>query len=58
LFNSPPLNPGSQYEFTVRARWVDNGTVMTAERRINVTAGDQALVDFKQGTTTQTNSGY
>ena len=63
VFNSPPLDPAYKYEFTVRARWLDNGQVITAERRIRITAGDQVLVNFKdvaQGNTgaAQGNPGY
>jgi uncharacterized protein (TIGR03000 family) len=49
VFKSPPLDPGFKYEFTVRARWQENAQVTTVEQRVRVTAGDQVLVDLKEG---------
>jgi uncharacterized protein (TIGR03000 family) len=49
VFKSPPLEPGFKYEFTVRARWQENAQVTTVEQRVRVTAGDQVLVDLKEG---------
>jgi uncharacterized protein (TIGR03000 family) len=49
VFKSPPLDPGYKYEFTVRARWQENAQVTTVEQRVSVTAGDQVLVDLKEG---------
>ncbi len=57
VFTSPPLDPASRYEFTVRARWTDNGQIITAERRISLTAGDQILVDFKEAADQPTTTG-
>jgi uncharacterized protein (TIGR03000 family) len=44
-FESPPLTPGSQYTYTVRARWSENGHEMTQTQQAQVTAG--AHIDLR-----------
>jgi uncharacterized protein (TIGR03000 family) len=60
IFNSPPLDPAFKYQFTVKARWLENGQVNTVEQQISVTANDRVLVDLKEGkiTSGSTNAGY
>jgi uncharacterized protein (TIGR03000 family) len=45
-FESPPLTQGRQYTYDVRARWRDNGKDVTQTRRVIVTAGTHADVEF------------
>jgi uncharacterized protein (TIGR03000 family) len=45
-FQSPPLDPNSQYRYEVRARWTENGHEVTQTRQVPVTAGARARVDF------------
>jgi uncharacterized protein (TIGR03000 family) len=48
-YNSPPLEPGYEYTYTVRAVWRENGETMTAERRVPVDPGSRVTVDFTRG---------
>jgi len=43
---SPPLNPGMDYTYFVRARWTEDGVPIDRTRRVTVHAGDQLTVDF------------
>ena len=43
---SPPLEPGVDYEYTIRARWTEGGRVIDRTRKIDIHAGDQSSVDF------------
>lgn len=45
-FDSPPLTPGSQYSYEVRARWNENGHEVTQTKRVEVTAGAHVNVNF------------
>jgi uncharacterized protein (TIGR03000 family) len=45
-FDSPPLSPGSQYSYEIRARWNDNGHEVTQTQHIGVTAGAHVNVSF------------
>src|SRR5207249_2609270 len=40
-FESPPLTPGRDYTYEVRARWFDNGKEINRTRRVPVHAGEQ-----------------
>jgi uncharacterized protein (TIGR03000 family) len=46
LFESPELTPGKQYAYEVRARWREGGNEVERTRRIIVSAGARAVVDF------------
>jgi uncharacterized protein (TIGR03000 family) len=46
-FNSPALDPGSSYVYTVKARWTENGQTRDREQRVSVQAGQTATVDFR-----------
>jgi uncharacterized protein (TIGR03000 family) len=46
LFVSPPLTPGKQYVYEIRARWSDNGRPVEQMRSLVVTAGDRLTVSF------------
>jgi uncharacterized protein (TIGR03000 family) len=45
-FTSPPLTPGRQFTYTVRARWDDNGRPVEQSRQVDVSAGSHADVSF------------
>ena len=38
-FNSPPLRPGREYSYTVRAAWIEDGRWVSQPQRIAVQAG-------------------
>jgi uncharacterized protein (TIGR03000 family) len=40
-FVSPPLQPGRNYSYNIRARWIEAGRPVEQTRRINVRAGDR-----------------
>jgi len=47
-FRSPPLAPGTQYAYTVRATWTENGREVTQTQQVGVTAGARITVDFPE----------
>jgi uncharacterized protein (TIGR03000 family) len=46
LFVSPPLETGSNYTYTVKAKWMENGKEKSRDKTVKVSAGDSATVDF------------
>jgi uncharacterized protein (TIGR03000 family) len=44
-FQSPSLNPG-RYTYAIRARWTENGRVITQTQKIAVSPGAHVSVDF------------
>ena len=47
-FVLPPLSPGQDYMYELKARWTENGRPVTRTRQILVRAGDRGGVDFTQ----------
>ena len=45
---SPPLQPGHEYSYEVKAQWKENGREVTRDRRITVHAGDVVNVSFME----------
>ena len=45
-FVSPPLVPGQEYTYEVRARWTEGGREVVQTRRIDVSAGSRKVMDF------------
>ena len=45
-FESPPLTPGTEYTYDVRARWKENGRDVTQTQKVKVTAGAHVNVNF------------
>jgi uncharacterized protein (TIGR03000 family) len=45
-FISPPLIPGQEYSYTVRATWHEGNREIERERVVTFTAGDQVNMDF------------
>jgi uncharacterized protein (TIGR03000 family) len=48
MFVSPRLNPGQQYVYEVRARWIENGQPVEQKSNVVVTAGQRLTVRFPQ----------
>jgi uncharacterized protein (TIGR03000 family) len=48
-FLSPPLESGKQYEYTVRASWMENGQEVSRERKVPAQPGQQVAVFFREG---------
>ena len=51
-FHTPPLTPGTQYTYDVRARWHENGREVTQTQKVLVSAGAHVRVDFPVPTAT------
>ncbi|HET6572391.1 MAG TPA: TIGR03000 domain-containing protein [Fimbriiglobus sp.] len=47
-FVSPPVEPGMDYTYVVRAAWTENGQPVSRMRRVTVHAGDRVTVDMTQ----------
>jgi uncharacterized protein (TIGR03000 family) len=50
VFQSPPLDPGVNYKYTVKARWMEDGKMVEQKREVPVQAGQSVTVDFRQPT--------
>ena len=48
FFESPPVDPGRQYVYHIRARWNQDGSVVDQTREANVWAGDKFSIDFSK----------
>jgi uncharacterized protein (TIGR03000 family) len=47
-FVSPPVEPGVDYTYVVRATWTENGQAVNRTKRVAVRAGDRVTVDMTQ----------
>jgi uncharacterized protein (TIGR03000 family) len=47
-FQSPPLEPGQAYNYTIRAAWMENGDEVSREQKLDVRAGQDVVVDFRK----------
>lgn len=47
-FVSPPLAPGKEYQYNLRARWVEGGRPMTKVKTITVQAARETRVDLTE----------
>jgi uncharacterized protein (TIGR03000 family) len=45
-FVTPPLSPGQDFTYDVRAQWTENGRPVTRTRSITVHAGDRLALNF------------
>jgi uncharacterized protein (TIGR03000 family) len=45
-FVTPPLTPGSNYTYDIRATWRENGQEVSRDRRVAIRAGDELTVDL------------
>jgi uncharacterized protein (TIGR03000 family) len=57
LFESPPLEQGKDYNYTIKATWNDGGREVTREKTVNFRAGQQVGVDFTRMTSDNSNDG-
>jgi uncharacterized protein (TIGR03000 family) len=48
LFASPPLTPNQNFTYTIKARWMENGKAVNQERQVNVQAGQNVTVNFRE----------
>ena len=48
-FETPPLQPGQEYAYDVRARWNENGREVDRRRHVIVHAGDRFGLNFLEG---------
>jgi uncharacterized protein (TIGR03000 family) len=48
VFVSPPLEPGHDYVYTIKARWVQRGENVVQERPVVVSANKVSTVDFSK----------
>jgi uncharacterized protein (TIGR03000 family) len=48
LYISPPIDPGKNYAYTIKAAWMENGKEVTREQKLPVHANQQALASFDQ----------
>jgi uncharacterized protein (TIGR03000 family) len=48
-FETPPLQPGQEYGYDVRARWNENGRQIDRTRHVTVHAGDRFGLNFLEG---------
>lgn len=46
MFISPPMAPGKDYYYTIKAQWTENGQKVKREKRVTVHAGDFINIDF------------
>lgn len=47
LFESPPLEPGKNYIYDIKATWTENGKQVVRERSVRVAAGKTTEVDLR-----------
>jgi uncharacterized protein (TIGR03000 family) len=47
-FVSPPLEPGSNYQYQLRAQWTENGQTVNRTKTVDVRANQTVNVDFMQ----------
>jgi uncharacterized protein (TIGR03000 family) len=45
-FQTPSIDPGTNYSYDVRATWTVNGREVTRDRHVALRAGDHLTVDF------------
>jgi uncharacterized protein (TIGR03000 family) len=45
-FLAPPLTPGHEYRYTVRATWHEGGRQIERQQIVSFTAGDLVTIDF------------
>jgi len=53
-FDTPALSPGSDYSYTITAKWSKDGQTVTQERHVAVHAGQNVVVDFTRAAQTAT----
>ena len=46
-FETPPLKPGQEYGYEIRARWMEDGHEVNQTRKVTVHAGDRLGLNFQ-----------
>jgi uncharacterized protein (TIGR03000 family) len=46
VYSSPPLEPGKDFVYTIRATWMQDGREVSEEKTLAVTAGHSMVADF------------
>jgi uncharacterized protein (TIGR03000 family) len=46
LFISPPIKPGQNYTYHIKAKWTENGREVVRTRTVPVRAGERVMVDL------------
>jgi uncharacterized protein (TIGR03000 family) len=49
-FVSPPLDPGSTYQYRIKARWMQDGKPVEREKTVTIRANETKNVDFRGDT--------
>lgn len=49
FFVSPSLERGKTFTYTLTASWMENGGAVTQEKKVDVAAGREVIVDFNEG---------
>jgi uncharacterized protein (TIGR03000 family) len=47
VFQSPALEQGKNFTYTIKARWMENGQAVDRQRQVNVQAGQRVTVNFR-----------
>jgi uncharacterized protein (TIGR03000 family) len=55
IFISPPLEPGHDYSYRIKASWVNLDQIITRERQVMVRANQSTTVDFTRPAPTPIN---
>jgi uncharacterized protein (TIGR03000 family) len=50
LYVSPPIKPGQNYAYQIKAKWNDNGREVIRDRKVTVHAGETVMVDLNKTT--------
>jgi uncharacterized protein (TIGR03000 family) len=49
VFNTPALEMGKSYTYTVRATWMVNGKEVDRTKDVHIQAGQPTTIDFRAG---------
>lgn len=54
LYQSPPLESGKAFRYTIKAKWMENGKENEQTRQLEVRAGQSSIADFRSNASTIT----
>jgi uncharacterized protein (TIGR03000 family) len=57
-FTTPPLIPGTDYHYQVKARWMQNGREVVREQIVSFRAGERVAVTFRPGPADSSSVGH
>jgi uncharacterized protein (TIGR03000 family) len=52
-YQSPPLEPGHNYNYEIRAQWTQDGKTLNQTQKFPIHAGEQVLVAFDKSSATE-----